>query len=38
MTYTIFSVVDAVFPMISPATYFALETAVVWTVVVPAGD
>jgi hypothetical protein len=37
MTYNIFSVAGAVFPMISPATYFALYAAVVGTVVVPAG-
>jgi hypothetical protein len=38
MIYSVFSVEDTVFPMISPATYFALDTAVVGTVVVPAGD
>jgi hypothetical protein len=37
MTYSIVSVVDAVFPMISPATYFAFDAAVVGTVV-PAED
>jgi hypothetical protein len=38
MIYSVFSVADAVFPMISPATYFAVDTAVVGTVVVSAGD
>jgi hypothetical protein len=37
MTYAIFSVAGVVFPMISPATYFAFDAAVVGTVVVSAG-